>query len=84
MTARRGRGSSAGVRKSLWVSSAALQAIEWEQMRRDWCDKEMAHALGIARTHWNAARNRQRNLPFVAVCRAYTLGVPAAVLLAES
>lgn len=78
------RGSAPGVRKSLWVSPTALAAIEAEQVRRRWCDKQMAHALGIARTHWNAARNRQRNLPFVAICRAHALGVPAAVLLAEA
>jgi len=77
------RGSAPGVRKALWVSRGALAAIEAEQRERGWTDRETAAALGIARAHWTAARIGARNLPFVAVCRAYALGIPPAVLLAE-
>jgi hypothetical protein len=70
-----------GARKVHWVSPLALAAIHAEQKKRAWTDAQMAHALGIARAHWTAARNRKRNLPYVAICQAHHLGVPCEALL---
>ena len=69
-------------RKVLWISHGAIAAIEAEQVRREWTDERMAEALGIQRPHWTAVRSGHRNLPFVAVCRAFAMGVPAGKLLA--
>jgi len=71
-----------GARKVQWASDAAVQAVQMEQARRAWTDAQMANALGIARPHYTAARAGKRNLPFIAICRAYALGVNADALLA--
>lgn len=56
-------------------------ALRYRQEEYGWNQSQMADKLGLARSHYSDILLGKRILPYKAACRAYELGVPAAVLL---
>lgn len=52
------------------------------QERHGWNQSQMANELGIGRGHYSEVLKGKRRLPYHAACTAFSLGVPAKVLLA--
>lgn len=62
--------------------SSIPSALEFRREAYGWTQTRMAKALGLQRSHYSEIISGKRRLSFRAACRAYKIGVPAAVLLA--
>jgi hypothetical protein len=58
-----------------------VDALEFRREQMGWTQMRMAAELGWGRGHYSEFKNGTRGLSYRAMCRAYELGVPAAVLL---
>jgi transcriptional regulator with XRE-family HTH domain len=58
-------------------------ALRTLQARQRWTQTRLAFALGLRKGRMSEILNGNRSLPYHAACRAYELGVSAAILLAS-
>lgn len=56
-------------------------ALEFRREQYEWTQAKMAMELGIQRSHYSEIIKRKRGLPLKATKMAYSIGVPANVLL---
>lgn len=60
-----------------------VDAIEFRREQYGWNKGQMAEALGWHKSDYSMFIIGERKLPFAIACRAFSIGVPAAVLLQE-
>lgn len=60
-----------------------VDAIEFRREQYGWNDSKMAAMLDLSRAHYSEFKSGKRGLPVNSIRKAYAIGVPASVLLAE-
>lgn len=57
------------------------EALEFRREQYGWTREMMAFAIGLSKGHYSEVINGKRQLPLNATRHAYSIGVPATVLL---
>jgi hypothetical protein len=58
-------------------------AIEFRQDQNDWNDTKMAAMLDMGKTNFSEFKHGKRGLPINSIRKAYAIGIPASILLAD-
>lgn len=58
-------------------------AIQFRQEQYGWNDSKMAAMLDLSRAHFSEFKSGKRGLPVNSIRKAYAIGIPADVLLAD-
>ena len=58
-------------------------AIKFRQDQNNWTDSQMAAMLDLEKSHFSEFKHGKRGLPVNSIRKAYAIGIPASVLLAD-
>lgn len=60
-----------------------VDAVQFRQEQYGWNDTRMAAMLDLSLPHYSEFKHGKRNLPINSIRKAYAIGIPASVLLAD-